>query len=80
MQQKFGSDKFSVVGVMQGDEDDARQFISELGATYPILTGASETFDSWGVTMIPQAYLIDPEGKVVADSVEDMTALLNAAL
>ena len=80
MQQKFGSDKFSVVGVMQGEEDDAREFIAELGATYPILTGASETFDRWGVTMVPQAYLIDPEGEVVADSVESMSKLLSAAL
>ena len=80
MQAKFGSDKFSVIGVMQGDESDARQFIAELGATYPILTDASEAFDRWGVTMIPQAYLIDPDGKVVADDVESISALLKTAL
>ena len=79
MQEKFGAEDFNVVGVMQGDEDEARRFIDELGATYPILTGASATFDNWGVTRIPQAYLIDPSGKVVADSVDDVPALLNAA-
>ncbi len=80
MQEEFGSDNFSVVGVMQGDEAEARQFIEDLGATYPILTGASETFDKWGVTMIPQAYLVNPDGVVVANNVDDVSALLSAAL
>ncbi len=75
MQEEFGGDDFTVVGVMRGGEESARTFASELGATYPILAGGGDAFDEWGVTWIPQAYLIDPEGRVIADElfrIEDL--------
>ena len=80
MQEEFGGEEFGVVGVMKGDSIAAQKFATELGATYPILTGADATFDAWGVTWLPQAYLIDPEGNVVADDLEAIDALLGEKL
>lgn len=76
MQEEFGPEQFQVVGVMEGDAAAAKKFILDLGATYTVLAGAGETFDSWGVSAIPQAYLVDPSGKVVADDVDAAAALL----
>lgn len=65
-----------MVGVMKGDAIAAQKFATELGASYPILTGAEGTFDAWGVTWLPQAYLIDPEGNVVADDLGAIDSIL----
>ena len=80
VQEEFGGEDFTVVGVMRGQADAGRAFIDELGATYPILTDAGDSFDTWGVTSIPQAYLIDPEGSVVADDLDEIEALLHETL
>jgi peroxiredoxin len=76
VQAEYGGEDFTVVGVTRGSADAGRRFIDELGATYPIVTHAGETFDAWGVTWIPQAYLVDPDGNVVADDLDAIDALL----
>jgi peroxiredoxin len=76
MQEEHGGDDFTVVGVMREDEADARRFASDLGATYPILAEASDVFGEWGVRWIPQAYLIDPQGRVVARDLDRIEAHL----
>ena len=80
MQEEYGGEDFTVVGVMRGSDEEAERFIEELGATYPILTGAEGTFDDWGVTWLPQAYLIDPDGNVVASEMGAIDALLAESL
>ena len=80
MQAKFGSDQFTVVGLMEGDRAEAARFIKDLGANYPILTEASASFSKWGVSMIPQAYLVNPEGVVVADDADSISEILRSAL
>ena len=69
-----------MVGLMEGDTDQAKKFISELKASYPILTEAEGSFSNWGVTMLPQSYLINPEGVVVADELEAISEILRTSL
>jgi peroxiredoxin len=80
VQEEHGGDEFTVVGVMRGGTDEGREFARELGTTYPILTGGGEVFDRWGVTWVPQSYLIDPDGNVVEAELDEIEARLSAAL
>jgi peroxiredoxin len=80
MQAEHGGDDFTVLGVTRGNVSEARAFASELGATYPILADAPDVFGEWGVRWIPQAYLIDPQGRVVARDLERIEELLRENL
>jgi hypothetical protein len=80
VQKEFSSEKFIVVGLMEGDSDQAAKFISELKASYPILTEADDSFSNWGVTLLPQSYLINPEGVVVADDLDSISEILRTSL
>ncbi len=57
-------------------EQPARAFGQELGVDWPILTRAEEAFRNYGVRYIPQVYLVDPMGSIVADSLSEAEAVL----
>ncbi|MHC4819386.1 MAG: peroxiredoxin family protein, partial [Planctomycetota bacterium] len=68
MQERYEG-KLVVIGVTATGADEARAFAREHGATYPILADADESRKVYGVKVIwgSAAYLIDPQGKIVAD-------------
>jgi cytochrome c biogenesis protein CcmG/thiol:disulfide interchange protein DsbE len=46
---------------------DARDFIREYGLSYPMLRDRDgETQGRWGITGLPETFVIDPEGRVAA--------------
>jgi cytochrome c biogenesis protein CcmG/thiol:disulfide interchange protein DsbE len=65
----------SMVGVMYRDKAaDAQSFYAKTGAKWPILNDDGTTAISFGVTGVPETYLVDPNGQVVAKFEAGLTA------
>jgi peroxiredoxin len=77
LQKDFGSEKFTVLGIMQGNDVEAQQFITKLGVNYPIKTQSGQDFSNYKVYFVPEVYLVAPDGKVVADNLDDARAILS---
>jgi cytochrome c biogenesis protein CcmG, thiol:disulfide interchange protein DsbE len=58
----------TVVGVAWNDlSDDTRGFVREHGIAYPILRDVDGAFaKAYGVTGMPETFVIDPRGRIVA--------------
>jgi cytochrome c biogenesis protein CcmG/thiol:disulfide interchange protein DsbE len=71
-----GAGDASVVSVAFDDpEEDARRFFAELGGDWPVLvTDTASTGVDFGVTGVPETYLVAPDGTVVAVWREPITA------
>jgi len=69
----------TVVSVVYGDEEaDARAFFDERGGDWPVIVGDPLDLGrialDYGVTGVPESYLIAPSGEVVAKIVGGITA------
>jgi cytochrome c biogenesis protein CcmG, thiol:disulfide interchange protein DsbE len=65
----------SMVGVMYRDKAaDATSFFAKTGAKWPILNDDGTTAISFGVTGVPETYVVDPDGQVVAKFEAGLTA------
>jgi cytochrome c biogenesis protein CcmG/thiol:disulfide interchange protein DsbE len=73
---------FTILGIDSNDlTDDARNFVSRYGITYPQVRDASGDYSQGelGTTGVPESFLVDPRGKLVAHSLGPVTdAYLNA--
>ena len=67
-----------MVGVTKASVEDTRKFQEQLGATYPILADGGANFDSYGVSMIPAAFLLASDGRIYAVSVRGLTTVVAA--
>ena len=78
-----------IVSVVFDDTvENVREFFAAHGGDWPVLaTGASEAAIAYGVTGVPESYLVAPSGVVVwkqlggvtADGIDDVIAQLSAA-
>jgi cytochrome c biogenesis protein CcmG/thiol:disulfide interchange protein DsbE len=60
--------------VFQDKEADVKAFFDQSGATWPVLVGdTGSTALNFGVTAVPESYIVSPEGRVVA-KFENVTA------
>lgn len=61
------SGEISFVGVATQDfKQDARTLVSLSGTTYPTLyDGPGHMWGTWGITGLPETFVIDTEGRVV---------------
>ncbi|MGZ4709781.1 MAG: TlpA family protein disulfide reductase, partial [Acidimicrobiales bacterium] len=60
--------------VFQDKEADVKAFFDQSGATWPVIVGdTSSTALNFGVTAVPESYIISPDGQVVA-KFENVTA------
>jgi cytochrome c biogenesis protein CcmG/thiol:disulfide interchange protein DsbE len=65
----------SMVGIMYRDKaTDATSFYAKTGAKWPILNDDGTTAISFGVTGVPETYVVDPNGQVVAKFEAGLTA------
>lgn len=66
----------SIVSVAFSDaEEDARAFFEELGGDWPVLTQDTGGIGiDFGVTGVPETYLVAPDGTVVANWVSEIDA------
>ena len=76
MQEKYGEQGLAVVGVTKASAEDTRKFQVQLGATYPILADGGANFESFGVTMIPETFLLAGDGTVLAQGMDEVDAEL----
>lgn len=64
-----------VVSVVFSDEaDDVRRYFEERGGEWPVVDDTSGIVPSWGVTGVPESYLVDPAGFVVSKIIGGITA------
>jgi len=77
MQERYEG-QLVVIGVTAADVEEAKAFAREHGATYPILADADQTREVYGIRVIwgSAAYLIDPQGRIVADQFGDIAPAL----
>lgn len=67
--EQYGSKGLKVVGVAVSDKSEAtKAAMAELGITWPVIvdTDVQEISGAWGFNSIPQIFLIDPTGTIVA--------------
>ena len=70
-----GNPNLAMVGIMYQDKpSDAQGFYRRTGATWPILDDKGSTALSFGVTGVPETYVVDPDGQVVAKYEAGITA------
>jgi len=66
----------TVVGIAWNDaSDDTRDFVREHGVRYPIVRDVDRSFgDAYDVKGVPETFVIDPRGRVVALNRSQLTA------
>ncbi len=67
---------FTILGIDSNDlTDDARNFVSRYGITYPQVRDASGDFsqDELGTTGVPESFLVNPRGRLVVHSLGPVT-------
>lgn len=67
---------FRVVGLNFRDAPDAADaFAAEMGMTFPSIRDETGTLAvGWGVAALPQSFLIDPDGRIVARNAGPVTS------
>jgi len=82
LQQEFGPKGVAVVAVTRADAAAAERFAKEHGATYAILADAAMAFERWGIGSPAHApvYVIDPNGRVLAEGFDDCAEVLRERL
>jgi cytochrome c biogenesis protein CcmG/thiol:disulfide interchange protein DsbE len=66
-QRAHAGQNFTVVGINLDDAtDDAREFVSRYGLSYPQLRDGDgdDRRDAYGMTGFPESFLVDPQGKL----------------
>ena len=68
MQQKYGAQGFTVIGVnVDKRRPDAQRFLQQTPAVFSIVYDETgRTPEAWAVKGMPSSYLVDATGKVVA--------------
>ncbi len=73
--QHQGDPQVAMVGIMYTDKKaDAEAFYRGTGATWPILDDDGSTALTFGVTGVPETYVVSPDGQVVAKFEAGITA------
>lgn len=67
-QERLGPEGLMVLGLnFQDNPNSAREFVAEEQASFPSVVDRDGTISvGWGVTGIPQSFLVDRDGKIVA--------------
>jgi peroxiredoxin len=67
-QQKFGPDRFAVVGVSMDEGGWAvlKPFLAKNHVPYRMLLGDNPTARRYGIDNLPDTFLIDPQGRIAA--------------
>ncbi len=61
-----------IVGVSQNPKQDTALFMHEYGITFPVLLDDTKTYpvsNAYGLTNVPTAFLVSPEGEIEISSV-----------
>ncbi len=70
-----GDPNLAMVGIMYQDKpSDAKGFYQRTGANWPILDDKGPTALNFGVTGVPETYVVSPDGQIVAKYEAGITA------
>jgi peroxiredoxin len=63
---RYGKDDATFLAVSQDNAGASRDFVKELGLTFPVLTDAADypVSNAYGLTMVPTVFLLEPAGTV----------------
>lgn len=65
-------DRFELLAVHVGPSlEDADKFADENHLSFPVLVDESMNLGVWQVLAVPTTYLVDPQGKVIAEAMGD---------
>ena len=65
-------DRFELLAVHVGPSlEDAKKFAGEHGLSFPVLVDESMALGTWQVLGLPTTFLLDPQGRIVAEAVGD---------
>lgn len=68
----YGNKKLAIVGVSQNNKKDTALFLKEYGITFPVVLDDTKSYpvsNAYGLTNVPTAFWIAPDGKVEISSV-----------
>ena len=82
MHETYAGPQFSVVGITDEDALLVDEFRRDLALTFPILTSGQAAREAYGIDFIWGSvyFLVDPEGRIVADTLDDAIEVLEASL
>lgn len=71
MYEMFGGENFTVWAISQNDAEDTREFLDKYGVRFPALLDEKgyPASNQYGLTNVPTAFLIAPDGKIQISSV-----------
>jgi thiol-disulfide isomerase/thioredoxin len=75
LQKKYGRQGFKIFGFTEQNRPGIEKFVQRTPMNYAIGLESDETFDRYGVSGIPQAFLVDRAGKIVWEGNSGDTAL-----
>jgi peroxiredoxin len=70
--QKYGSPKFTIVGISQNEKSDTAKFLKKFGVTFPVLLDDPKTYpasNAYGLTNVPTAFWISEDATIEISSV-----------
>ena len=70
VQETYGVQGISVIGVTPVSKVEAHRFAQDMGLPYPVLADAAAELEIYGVREVPDTFLVDPDGVVVARGME----------
>ncbi len=75
LQQRL-SGRGTIVGIAWNDaSDDTREFVREHGLAYPVVRDVDRSFgDAYDVKGVPETFVLDPHGRVVALNRSELTS------
>ncbi len=75
-ERELGQQQLVVVGVTLESRLEARAFVKQHELAYPVLADARVQFELYGVETVPDTFLVDPDGAIVARGLSDIAAAL----
>jgi len=81
VQERYGSDAFSLLAVTEVPAPEAEAFVLAEGLTFPVLAGGPENVAAYGIDLIwgSPVFLVEPGGQIVADDLAGAEAALSQA-
>ena len=68
----YGNSNVTIVGISQNDKSDTAAFLKKYGISFPVLLEDTKSFpvsNAYGLTNVPTAFWISPEGTIEISSV-----------
>lgn len=68
--EQLGGERFELLAIHVGPSlDGAKRYAEQLGLTFPILVDEDMDLGSWQVLGLPTTFLLDPQGRIIAEAV-----------